>query len=570
MKAHFYLLFFLLFLGSITSAQTVEWIGQFSSPSGVNIIDMSQDAQGNIYLCGTFGDSADFDPGPDVFELLGTSYVAKLDANGDLVWAKSFNGFGVETVRPDNDGNVIIGFAFFQTIDFDPGPSVQNISPSGDTDILILKLDVDGNFVWANQISGTSTASPNDLAIASDGSIVVTGNFRSTPDFDPGPGTNTLTAFGGSDCYVLKLDNDGIFQWVRQFGGSAFEYGAKIALDDTDQIYVLGEFFGTADFDPGAGTMDLSPQGSSDMFFMKLSASGSVDFVTQFGSTVSQFPETLRIEDDGFAYVSGGFSGSGDFDPGTGTFDMTALGDRDGFICKLMASSGDLVWARQFGATQADVSTQSVAVTSDGTVFSTGSFSATPDFDPGADEFLIAGENLVDFDIFISRLNQDGDFECATGFVSLDTQLGLHLLSTDSDELIMSGVFEGTVDFDPGPGVLELTNNGESGILSNNGVDAFILQLGLDACPPVSVFDPVFAEEIDLFPNPTSGQLRIELNDTYADLTIRVIDVMGRIVDIQAFQFLDQIDLDLNGASGMYFIELSTLEKRTILKVIKE
>jgi Ca2+-binding RTX toxin-like protein len=104
------------------------------------------------------------------------------------------------------------------------------------------------------------------------GNVYTTGHFSGTADFDPGAGTFDLTSAGGDDVFVSKLDADGNFVWADQLGGTSDDVGRGVAVDGSGNVYTTGYFSATADFDPGAGTFDLTSAGGYDVFVSKLEA----------------------------------------------------------------------------------------------------------------------------------------------------------------------------------------------------------------------------------------------------------------------------------------------------------
>jgi hypothetical protein len=178
------------------------------------------DASGNVYTTGSFRNTADFNPDPAVtynltpFGSLDV-FVSKLDASGNFVWAKQLGGIGGEggvAITVDAAGNVYTTGSFNRAADFNPDPAVTNtLTPSGfNDDIFISKLDAAGNYVWAKQLGGTSNDLGFGLAIDASGNVVTTGEFRATSDFNPDAATaNNLTSAGGSDIFVVKLNQPG-------------------------------------------------------------------------------------------------------------------------------------------------------------------------------------------------------------------------------------------------------------------------------------------------------------------------------------------------------------------------
>src|SRR5690606_19356246 len=103
-----------------------------------------------------------FDPGVGVYNITSVGgadiFIQKLDSNGNFIWVKSIGATNHEISRAitiDNLGNPIVTGYFEDTVDFDPGAGVFNLTSAGGDDVFLLKLDINGNFVWARAIGGT-------------------------------------------------------------------------------------------------------------------------------------------------------------------------------------------------------------------------------------------------------------------------------------------------------------------------------------------------------------------------------------------------------------------------------
>ena len=256
-------------------------------------------------------------------------------------WAKQMGSGGVDngqSIKVDGNGNVYTIGYFNGTVDFDPGPGTYNLASAGSADIFIIKLDALGNFVWAIQIGGA--LSDNGLGLILDGSnnVYATGNFNGSMDFDPGPGTYSMTS-SVLDVFILKLDANGNFIWAKQLGGlgSSNESGFAITIDVNSNIYTTGYFTGVCDFDPGVGTYTLSAVLGRDIFISKLNSSGNFVWAKQFGGLSDEFANSVSVDVTGYVYTTGYFFGTVDFDPGAGSFNLTSasVGYEDIFISKL-------------------------------------------------------------------------------------------------------------------------------------------------------------------------------------------------------------------------------------------
>src|SRR5690606_15385540 len=142
---------------------------------------------------------------------------------------------------------------------------------TGTYDIFISKLDANGNFIWAKNMGGSfGDNRGNSIAIDDSGNVYTTGHFQGTADFDPGTSTYNLIGAGGYDIFISKLDANGNFVWAKRMGGSSTDKAESIIIDDFNNIYTIGKFVGTADFDPGTSTYNLICTGTSDIFISKL------------------------------------------------------------------------------------------------------------------------------------------------------------------------------------------------------------------------------------------------------------------------------------------------------------
>ena len=164
------------------------------------------------------------------------------------------------------------------------------------------------NFEWAKSFGGTSTDQGYSIALDSSGNVYTTGRFQGTADFDPGAGTNNLTAQGDYDVFIQKLDPSGNFLWAKSFGGTSYDVGYSIALDASGNIYTTGLFGGTVDFDPGAGTNNLTAQGNFDVFIQKLDPSGNFLWAKSFGGTSYDVGYSIALDASGNIYTTGYFS----------------------------------------------------------------------------------------------------------------------------------------------------------------------------------------------------------------------------------------------------------------------
>jgi hypothetical protein len=320
----------------------------------------------------------------------------------------------------------------------------------------------EGDFVWARAMGGTLRDSGRSISVDTAGNVYTIGYFSGTVDFDPGAGTFNLTSAGGSDIFVSKLDRSGNLVWAKAMGGTSEDFGFGISVDTSGNVYTTGFFYGTADFDPGIGTFNLTSAGNTDIFISKLDSSGNFGWAKVMGgSSVDQSGYAISVDPSGNLYTTGNFSGTADFDPGPGTFNLTSAGGSDIFVSKL-DSSGNFVWAKAMGGAYSEGG-HKISVDSYGNVYTTGNFSSTADFDPGIGTFNLTSAGNTD--IFISKLDSSGNFVWAKAMGGSLNEYGYAISVDTSGNIYTTGNFSsGTVDFDPGAGVFNLTSAGNTDI----------------------------------------------------------------------------------------------------------
>ena len=440
---------------------TLAWAKRFGVGSNAII---TVDSSGNVYATGGFsaaaGRTVDFDPGPGTSNLTSAGdsdvLIAKLNSDGSFAWVKSFGGTGSDygtSIKLDSSGNIYTTGIFKGTADFDPGTGTSNLTSAGDNDAFISKLNSDGSFAWAKRFGGTLGDGARSMSLDSSGNIYTTGFFQGTVDFDPGTGTSNLTSTGSAgsgNAFISKLNSDGSFAWAKRFGGTNNTDAASITVDSSGNIYTTGYFNGTADFDPGTGTYNLTSPGGNNVFVSKLNSDGSFawakTFVNSWGGA-SDYSYDIEVDSSGNVYTAGVLGGTVDFDPGPGTYNLTG----GGFVSKLN-SDGSFAWARQVAGSGGFNYCTDLKLDSSGNVYVTGKFMGTFDFDPGPGTYNLTSAGNS-FDVFIYKLNSDGSFAWAKNYGSDQEEGGSSITVDSSGNIYTSGYFGawgGSIDFGSG------------------------------------------------------------------------------------------------------------------------
>lgn len=387
------------------------WAHKIDNDIDFNIAKVAVDKQNNVYVTGYYRGVSDLDPtaGVSTFTANGLAdcFIIKLNASGNFIWAKSFGGSSYDVganLAFDNSNNVYIFGSFYDTVDFDPDLGATNLTSNGDYDIFISKLDVNGNFLWAKSFGGNSADEGRGIQIDAQGNIYVNGAFQGAVDFDPSASTLFLSSNGATDIFMAKLNNAGNLVWAKSMGSSAYDNGTDLVLDKkATNIYLTGQFENTVDFDPNAGTFNLTSVSSTDIYINKFDTAGNFIWAKSFGGTGYDRIDGIKLDSIENIYVAGGYDGVADFDPSAGTASLTANGGMDLYISKL-DSNGVFMYVKSFGGSDFDLM-KSIDVDKHGSIYTTGLFTGTVNFDPNG-TFNLSAYSATDFDVFIQKLNQ--------------------------------------------------------------------------------------------------------------------------------------------------------------------
>lgn len=557
----------LLFIQHWVSAQhAVAWAESFGGINDESAKGMVTDSAGNIYVTGTFNSTIDFDPGPAIYPVSPLSstdiFVCKFNSEGNFIWMRRIGATNEEICESmciDQAGNLYITGFFSGVSDFDPSAASYTMSASGYYDAFVCKLDANGNFLWARQINGPDNEYGYAVAADESGNIYFTGYFSGTADFDPGAGTYTLTASGGNDVFICKLNNAGNFLWAKRIGQTGSNGGGAIVTLSSG-VAVSGWFNGFCDFDPGAGIFTLASNGSYDVFFLKLDNSGNFVWAGSIGGSSSDVCEQLVRDSADNIYATGFFAETADFNPGAGTYSLSSAGSEDVFVMKLNAN-GNLLWCKTMGGPSQD-NGWSLTLNRAGHVCTTGIFSESVDFDPGDYSYIL--HSAGNADIFISELDAYGNFICASAMGGPGSDTGKHIELDASGRLILNGEFgaysAGTADFDPRASTLMLSS-------SNTSYDIYLA--AYNSCSNFAGLKEMNAgtPETTLFPNPASDF--VTLKNLKATEKIEIFNSGGQQFPDNMFTGKEEV-LDIRQlAPGLYFIKIKSEQGLLIFKFSK-
>ena len=271
-------------------------------------------------------------------------FVAKVNAAGSWTWARSAVGgtvvcCGMATdsdagtgVSVLPDGSAIITGLFASATMTLGGTTLTNASAQWG-DVFVAKVSADGSWVWAISADGGGPDFGSNVAVAADGSAIVTGAFFSTIT----AGGTTLTTAGLYDAFVAKVRADGAWAWVVSVGSAGYDgaYGVS-ALSDGSAI-VTGDFgeFAAATMVVGSTTLTNGDSLSSDAFVAKVGANGAWDWATSAGGAGSDSASGVSALPDGSAMITGVFAGAS-MTIGSTTLTNAGTGTSDLFVARYL------------------------------------------------------------------------------------------------------------------------------------------------------------------------------------------------------------------------------------------
>ena len=546
-------IFFILVLCSVALfAQNVDWL--WAKKAGGTSYDSSSsiavDANGNSYITGYFYGSATF--GTTTLTSSGGSdiFVAKLDINGNWLWAKKAGGtdfdFG-NSIAVDANGNSYVTGYFSGSANF--GTTTLTSSSEYYTEIYVAKLDINGNWLWANKAGGTGWDYGYGIAVDANGNSYVTGAFAESAIF----GTTTLTSSGGSDIFVAKLDSSGNWLWAKQAGGTDYDDGYGIVVDINGNSYVTGIFYSS---NCSFGSTTLTSSGGSDIFVAKLDINGNWLWAKQAGGTSGDSGNGIAVDANGNSYITGGFKESATF--GTTTLTSSGYYDYDIFVTKLDID-GNWLWAKQAGGT-GDEGSNSIAVDANGNSYITSGFEESVNF--GTTTLTSSGY----LDIFVAKIDHNGNWLWAKQAGGAIDDCGYDIALDANGNSYVTGFFMESANF----GTTTLTSSGDR--------DIFVAKLG--EVNSISLPDIIsFSGIRSIYPNPFNPLTTIDYEISMpADVKSEVYNNRGQLVRNFILGYKEQGSYKLtwegednNGclcSSGIYYIRMQAGKEIYIKKAV--
>ena len=535
-------LLFLLF-AVMVQAQEPNW--QWAVTTGLDesnfVKDIAHDAQGNVYMTGMFNSTSikfgnvtlnNSDSGSNVF-------VAKYSPSGSVLWAKSFNSGNIDDswgVATDANGNVYITGKFFAASMTFGGFTLTNTA--GHYCIFVVKLDADGNVIWANKGNGSVVyLEVEDIAVDGENNVIITGYHASgTITFND----ITLPTAGNANLYIVKYNEDGEVLWATHQTQTSQNRADSVDVDADGNIYITG-------FYTSAGLYGL-PQSNSgaNAYVAKYDPSGN--FLWAAGSTApgtgDVYSYDIHVTNNGKVVITGSFN-TGTVQFGDTLLTVTPGGFNDDVFVAQYSATGEFEWAKRTGGSKNDRGYK-LASDASGNVYVNGFFESQDMAFGGV--ALTKDDNYSKWS-FVAKYDSSGNEGWAkkmeetttfstspNGGLTIDATGNIYVAGGAYDDSVFGNI---TIE-DGGIFLAKLSNE-------TAGVDSFD------------------KSAVKLYPNPVNDILTVDGVEDI--LTVVVYNTIGQ----QVLNAGDNNVVDMSSLqAGLYLVEVTSDKGKSSQKVIKK
>ncbi len=599
------------FILKINSTGTILW---YKKIENVKSSQLEIDYVGNIILTGEIYDNTDLDPGVPVFQINyditdKSKFIVKITPNGDFIWGKAFGSNFAEGLGVDYSNNIYLSGSYSDSTDFDPGPNFYTLPAENHTESLfVLKLNENGNFVWAKGMNTNNLTFQNpymhhsSLAVDPEGNSYSVGYFSGIVDFNPNGGVNTLsTDIDIFHSFIVKLDSLGNYQWAKAYGSDQYSLIESITLDNYNDLYLTGTFYDQISFvNPDSLNIGINPDlisnGDGDCFLLKINDNGDNIWHKGFGSSNYDSGHTIHVDEQKSIYLGGSFNTSNSdsmyFDNVNDT--LVPSWDRDAFtitysqchsqVIDHHTSCNPLTWIN--GETYNNSNNTAIHILSNiNGCDSIVKLNYTRYYPTYSTDIIESCDKIIwiDGNTYLESNNTatyvlTNSVGCDS-VISLDLTIGVEDNTTNIIESTLSANLAGVnyqwlncntnysiIPGETSPFFTPLNNGSYAVQITQNGcIDTSFCQ----SITTVGFLDDNELQSIKLYPNPSLKQFNIDLG-TLQNVDMRILNDLGQTLLSKKNLPSGLSIINQNIPSGIYIIELSYNELIHHIKFIKQ
>ena len=367
--------------------------------------------------------------------------------NRGLGWPVSFGGTQADQgkdIAIDNDGNVYVTGVFHGTVDFDPGPGDWTRMGLGGDEAFLSKFDPSGNFLWATPYSYGNNEKGLGVSVDNNVFVYICGSLNED---------GFLCKYNSSN--GILVDNR---YWDARYAYATFAPAIVLWDENNFSCYIVGNFTGEVDFDPGPGAYKLTSDWS-DVFTIKLDSSlNYVGGVRNANGSLNDLVNDAVLDNLGNVFMTGYYGYRYAYDH-----------DTDAYVIKYGPSGNELLnftWSDATGWNEG----KALAFDNDHNIYVTGNFNSTTHFDPKDPIIPNESSKRTTFganDVFLVKFTSAGEYVWVDTWGGTSDDYGLEVMVLDNNKAWVLGTFQGNnVDFDP--------HSINVDYASSKGVDYFI------------------------------------------------------------------------------------------------
>lgn len=465
------------------------------------------DTAGNVFVTGYFS-SPTMTFGSYTLTNAGSSYnvfLAKYDANGNVLWAKSAGGSGADqgiSVCTDAAGNVFLTGGFQSpTITF----GTYTLTNTSIGNMFLVKYNSNGNVLWAKCTGGSGNGCGFFVSTDATGNVFVVGDFGSpSVTFD----SYSINSVGSYDAFIAKYDGNGNALWAKSAGGTSFDWAGSVSCDAVGNVFVTGTFQSpTIAFDNDT----LTNAGSFNIFISKYDVNGNVLWAKSAGGTGDNEGACVDTDVAGNVFLTGYYH-SPTITFGTHTLtNLNTSGGANAFLTKYDAN-GNALWANQIGGAGDDKGYY-LSTNYKGDVFVTGGFTNSS---MTFGTYTLTTPAVSTDPMFIAKYNNGGNILCASALASGgDDQCGV------SADRFGNAYIGG--DFMINPFVIG------SDTLIRTGAENVFVAKWLANCNNIDVEQMINDNEFNIYPNPARETFLFETHSLEKQ-TLNLYDLNGKLI----------------------------------------
>lgn len=448
------------------------------------------------------------------------NYVTKTDDQGNILWSKAFGTVNSEIA---SKGKILADGSIVVVGSISPTWPLQTMPPDyqGNNDIFVTRISSSGNLIWQKCYGGSGGDVGVDVIIAPDGTILIAAETSSPADGDL---VGTVPR-GNVDGLLVRLDSLGALLAVNRAGGSSQDKYKSITNLSTGGFAVIGITLSNN------GTINGRNHGIGTSDAWVLCLDNNLDTVwTRCVGTTGQEESVSIIESLGTILISGSaienIPVNGDI--------IAYKGNKDSFIAA-MTITNTLLWVSTYGGTENDYE---LRLKSDalGGIYA---FGVTESSD------LDVPSNLGYEDMWILKVDvTDGSimWVLSLGTPGMESMLDILLFSPDNMVSVGQHV--------PTPNQI-LWDAQVIGIGASLG--GYQLRVGNVV---TSIFAVQSSNDVSIYPNPTSGMMRITMPPETTTNTVTIYNISGQVLfSEQTNEVAYTTDL-AQFAQGTYVVEV--------------